>query len=308
VAALGHWAGVLELLGRLGRRRMWRTRRLAAVVGIAREGVPQAARGGKREAGAGVRLVRVSAEIAATLDALAPGARGAGPSVPGAGGRVRGGQCRGRVADVMLRGTGDKGAGHWRAVRVALVRRVTVMSAGRGSGDLGAAQAEAGHLADQPAERLEGGRLGRASLGTGRRGGKAVARPVSDREARGVLRVAGHQVAGRRRDGVVVTGTWAGTGAGRRGGVGRSLGHSGVGMVAGKAVGALESVHLLPGVAAMAERVARALGRRAAPSQGRRAAVGQGRRAAVGQGRGRVGSLVPGATIGRHGGRPVGSG
>jgi len=55
----------------------------------------------------------------------------------------------------------------------------------------------------------------------------------------------------------------------QRRGAGRAPGHCGAGMVAGKADGALESVHLLHGVAMMAERAARALGRRAAAGLGR---------------------------------------
>jgi hypothetical protein len=91
-------------------------------------------------------------------------------------------------------------------------------------------------------------------------------------------------------------------------GAGRGLGCSGAGMAAGRAVAALESVHLPRGVPAMAERVARALERRAAAAPGRQAVAGLRRRTAHRAQTGRGGSPVPGATIGTHGGHPAGSG
>ena len=137
--------------------------------------------------------------------------------------------------------------------------------AGRGSGALGAAQAEAGRRTGLP----ESGPLGRAKLGTATGPGRTV---------------------------------------GQRGATVRGPGHSGAEMVAGKAAAALENVHLLRGVAVMAERAARALRRRAAAGLGRRAAAGLGRPAAARAQTGRGGSLVPRATIGMHGGHPAGSG
>jgi hypothetical protein len=102
----------------------------------------------------------------------------------------------------------------------------------------------------------------------------------------------------------------------QRGGTGRSPGHSRAEMVAGKAVAAPASVHLLRGVAVMAGRAVRAPGRRAETGLRRRAAVGLGRPAEAGLGRraaaraqtGHGGSLVPGATIGTYGGHPARSG
>jgi hypothetical protein len=252
-------------------------------------------------------------------------AQGAGLSVPEVGGRARGRVRRGRglVAGVMLRGTGSRDVRREAAGRVApggpvlmgrpamlgspvvlgsrvitggragmgrpavlgspvvmgghvLMRHLVmlgspvitsspvVMGAGRGSGALGAAHAEAGRQTGLP----ESGRPGRAKPGTATGPGRTVE---------------------------------------QRGDAGRGLGLSGAETVAGKATAALESVHLLRGVAVMAERAARASGRRAAAGLGRRAAAGLGRQAAARAQTGRGGSLVPGATIGTYGGHPAGS-
>jgi hypothetical protein len=254
-----------------------------AVVGIARQGIPQAGQGGRREAGAEVGLVRIVGGMAGGLGALAS-ARMVGLPARGVGGPVRGGRIP--VAGVMPRETGSRGAGQEATGRVAPGSPV-VTGAGRGSRAPGAAQAEAGHLVGRP----EGGRVARASPGTARGPGRTVERLVAALRGRAVVRVAGDGVGGSRGRGVVVTGTWPETGVRRRVGADR-VGHSVRGMVAGKAARVLAGARLLPGAAAMAERVAKA----------------PGHRAAIGLVSGPRGTEVPAAAIGTHGGHPAGGG
>jgi len=134
--------------------------------------------------------------------------------------------------------------------------------------------------------------------------------PVTTGAGRGRGALGAAQAEAGRQTGLPVSGRpgrakpGTATGPGRTveqwGDAGREPGYSGSETAARKAAATLESVHLLRGVAVMAERVARALGRRAAAGLGRQAAA----RAQVGRG----GSLVPGATMGTHGGCPAGSG
>ena len=213
-AALG--LGWLRRVRWQGRRKAWRERRPVAVIWAAQDVIPEGALAskrperalgskrpegalaGRRGAGAGGGPVRRAGEMAAGLGAVV-GAREAGPSAPGLGGQVRDAQIT--VADVMPRGTGrpdarQEAAGH--AAVASLARS--------GSRGLRAAQAEAGPLIG----RLARGRPGRASPVTGRRRGRAAGRPM----------------AGRRDPGVVGTGTWPETIAGRRAGGHRRAGDS----------------------------------------------------------------------------------
>ena len=218
------------------------------MAGTPQDAGPGAARGGKREAGLGGGLVLLVGAMAAGLGVLVGaqvasravpgvvaqeaspsvlglGARGAGRAVPGVVARVRG--VRTPVAGAVLRGAGSLGRGRGAADRVlagspVATGRLAVMGLGLGIGDQKAAQAQAGRQAGH----LEGDRPGRAAPGTWRRRGKAAGRPVSGRQAPGVHRVAGNWAVGHRGRGVVVTGTWRETTAGRRVRADRVPGHS----------------------------------------------------------------------------------
>ncbi len=149
-------------------------------------------------------LVRASARIAGALGVLGVGARVMGVPAPVAGGRVQGG--RGLLAGVTLQGTGSRDVRQEAAGRVVPGRvaagspvmlgslvargrvatgspvilgslvargrvapgRPVVMGAGRGSGALGAAQAEAGRQAGPPETGLPGRAKPGSATGPGR--------------------------------------------------------------------------------------------------------------------------------------------
>ena len=242
-----------------------------------------------------------------------------GVAAPVLGGQVRDG--RGLVAGVMLRGTGSLDVRQQAASRVVLGGPVVMgrrVAMGRPVLTRGRVVTGRPVVLGRPV--VTGGRvvMGHpvmlsSPVVTGRRvmlGSPVITgRPVVTGAGRGRGALGAVQAEAGRQTGLPVSGrpghAKPGTAAGpgrtveKRGGAGRGPGHSGAEMVAGKAAAALESVHLLRGVAAIAERVARALGRGAAAGLGRQAAA----RGLAGRG----GSLVPGETIGTNGGCPAGS-
>ncbi len=276
------------------------------MAGILPDDVPGATQGGRRGAGFGVGLVlRIVGEMAAVLGV---GARALGVPAPVVGGQIRAG--RGLVAGVMLRGTRSRDVRREAAGRavlgglVVLGCPVVLSSPGVTGGRVVLGRPvvmECPVVLSSPG--VTGGRvvlggpvvIGRpvvpgspamTATGAGRGSGAlGAAHGEADRQA-------GPPESGR--PGRAEPGTARGPGktVEHRGSAGQGHGHRGAGMVAGKAVAALDSVHLLRSVAAMAEPVARALGRRAAAGPG----PGHG---------GRRGSAT---TIGTPGGHPAGSG
>ena len=266
---------------------------------VARDVIPGRALGGRREAGDGGGLVlRIVGEMAVVLGVLGVGARVRGVPTPVLGGQVLGGQVRdgrvrdgrvqggrGLVAGVTLRGTGRRDVHQEVAGRVARGRVVPGRPAMLGSPVVTGGPAVLGRPVMRGSPVTTGAGRGRGALGAAQaEAGRQTGLPVSGRP-------------GRAKPG---TATGPGRTVEQWGDAGREPGYSGSETAARKAAATLESVHLLRGVAVMAERVARALGRRAAAGLGRQAAA----RAQVGRG----GSLVPGATMGTHGGCPAGSG
>ena len=316
---------------------------------VAQDVIPERALGGRPEPGGRGGLVRAIVGIVAALGVPGVGARVMAVSAPVVGSQVQGG--RGLVADVMLWGVGSRDVHQEAAGRVARGREVLGSPVATGS------PAMLGSLPVRGSPAVLRGLLMRGGLGgTGNpvvTGSPVVLRrpvmlgspaatdgpvtlggPVVTGAGRGSGALGAAQATVGRQTGPLESGRPGrpkrGTvrGPGRtveqRAGAGRGLGRSGAGMAAGKAAAALESVHLPPGVPAMAERVTRALGHRAAAVPGRQAVAGLSRRAVAAPGRravaglrrcaadraqtGRGGSPVPGATIGTRGGHPAGSG
>ena len=297
---------------------------------VAQDVIPERALGGQREPGGG--QVRAIVGIVAALGVPGMGARVIVASAPVVGGQVQGGPVRrgrGLIADVMLRGAGSRDVHQEAAGRVARGREVlgSPVATGR-PGALGGlpgtgSPAVTGGLAvlgrpavlGSPVVLKRPVMLGSPAVTDGP---VVLGSPVVTGDGRGSGALGAAQATvGRHtgplesgRPGRVKRGTARGPGrtVEQRAGAGRGLGRSGAGMATGKAVAALESVHLPPGVPAMAERAARALGHRAAAVPGRRAVAGLRRRAADRAQTGPGGSPVPGATIGTRGGHPAGSG
>jgi len=245
---------------------------------------------------------------AAGLPVPEVGARGAGLAVPGVGGQVRDG--RGLVAGVMLRGTGSRDVHQEVAGRVARGRAVVGHPVMRGRPVIRGRPVVTGHPVMLGRHVVTGGpvllarpvmRGSPVTTGAGRGSGALGAAQAE------AGRQTGLPVSGRPGRAKPVTETGPGRAVEHREGAGRGPGHRGAEVVAGKATAAPESVHLLRGVAVIAERVTRALGRRAAAGLGRRAAAGLGRQAAARGLTGSGGRLVSGAAIGTHGGCPAGS-
>jgi hypothetical protein len=316
------------------------------VTRVAQDVIPERALGGGPEPGGG--LVRAIVGIVAALGVPGVGARVMGVSAPVVGGQVQGG--RGLVADVMLWGVGSRDV-HQEAGRVARGREVLGSPVATGSPAMLGSLPVTGSPAVLRRLVVLGG-LGVTGnpVVTGSpvvlrrpvmRGSPAatdgpvtLGSPVVTGAGRGSGALGAAQATVGRQTGPLESGRpgrpkrGTARGPGRtveqRAGAGRGLGRSGAGMAAGKAVAALESVHLTPGVPAMAERVTRALGHRAAAVPGRQAVAGLSRRAVAAPGRravaglrrwaadraqtGRGRSPVPGATTGTRGGHPAGSG
>jgi hypothetical protein len=283
------------------------------VTRVVRDVIPGRALGGRREAGGGGGLVlRIIGEMAVVLGVLGVGARVRGVPAPVLGGQVRDG--RGLVAGVMLQGTGSLDVREQAASRVVrgpevmgrpVMRGRPVVTGGRvvmGRPLMRGRPVVTGHPVMLGNLVVTGGpvvlgrpvRRGSPVITGARRGSGALGAAQAEAGRQTGLPVRGRP--GRAKPG---TETGPGRTAEHRGGAGRGPGHSGAETVAGKAAVAPESVHLLRGVAVIAERVARA--------PGRRAAAGLGRQAAARGLTGRGGSLVPGETIGTHGGCPAGS-